>query len=133
MNVLLLVSAAAGLASAAGHSFLSEKFLLRPMFAASGEDVPKKGRPLADPAIRRVIRWVFHLPSFAWAQTALATLWLADGASGAGKREALPAFAIFGAAVYFTAAIANAYALRRVHPGNVLLTIAGAALIAGAA
>lgn len=139
MNFLLLVSAAAGFASAIGHSVLSEKILLAPLFRHRGDNPA-----LAVAPSRRIVRRVFHLPSLVWAQTAAATAWFAAGAPGSGRlaaedwangdwaNAALPAFAIFGAAIYLTAATANAEGLRRVHIGNVLLTIAGAALLAGA-
>ncbi len=129
MSLFLWISAAAGFVSAAGHSFLSEKFILAPMFRARGDNPALAAAPM-----RRVIRWVNHLPSLAWAQVAAATVWFAAGAPGSEDwaRAALPAFAIFGAGIYLTAAIVNAYALRRVHLGNVLLTAAGAALLAGA-
>ena len=129
MSPFLALSAAAGFASAIGHSLLSEKILLRPMFAARGDN-----RVLQNAATRRVIRWVFHLPSIVWALTAAAKLFLAAGApyTDDWRRSTLPAFAFFGAAIYFRAAVVNAYALRRIHLGNVLLTIAGAGLLLGA-
>jgi hypothetical protein len=123
MNFYLLASALAGLGSAIGHSYLTERFLLRPMYAARGDNPV-----LAIASMRRVIRWVMHLPSFAWAQVALTTLWLALS----GPSDALTAFAYFGAGIYLTSALANLWALRRPHVGNILLTVAALGLIAGA-
>lgn len=122
MNFFLIASALAGLGSAIGHSYLGERFVLRPLYATRGDN-----RTLANAATRRVIRWVWHLPSFAWAQVALTTIWLAMQ-----HEVSLPWFASFGAGVYFTSAIANLYALRSLHVGNILLTIAGLGLVAGA-
>jgi len=122
MNLFLIASALAGLGSAIGHSYLGERYVLRPMYAARGDN-----RTLAVASMRRVIRWVWHLPSFAWAQIALTTIWLT-----AQNEVSLPWFASFGAGIYLTSAAANLYALRSLHVGNILLTLAALGLIAGA-
>ena len=123
MNLLVLTSVLAGLGSAIGHSYLGERYVLRPMFAARGDN-----RVLGVASMRRVTRWVWHLPSFAWAQVALATLWLTLAAPAE-----LRMFSYFGAAIYLTAALANLWAMRAPHVGNILLTIAAATLLLGAA
>ena len=125
MNLYLAAAALAGLSSAVGHSYLSERYILRPMYAARGDN-----RVLAIASMRRVIRWVFHLPSFAWAQIALTTLWLATQNTDAAT---LTLFAYFGAGIYLTGALANLWAMRRPHVGNILLAIAALGLIAGVA
>lgn len=124
MNALLIASAVAGLGSAVGHSYLSERHILRPLFAQHDHN-----RVLGVASMRRVIRWVFHLPSFAWAQVAFATLWFAFAAPA----DDLRAFSYFGAAIYLTAALANLWALRMPHVGNILLTLAALGLVLGAA
>jgi hypothetical protein len=72
MNLLLIVSAIAGFGSAIGHSYLSERFILRPLFAAADGN-----RILASPVNRRLMYAMWHLPSIAWTLVAAATLRLA--------------------------------------------------------
>lgn len=121
MNTLLLiVSAIAGFGSAIGHSYLGERFVLRPLFAE-----PHSVLKVA--STRRIMRWVWHLPSFAWAQIAAATLWVAlSPAALEANGKALLAF--FGVGTYATAAFFNALGLRTPHVGNVLLAIAAISL-----
>ena len=125
MNIYLIASAMAGIAAAAGHAYLGERHVLRPMFAHRGDN-----RVLGNPVSRRVIRWVWHLPSFAWAQIAAATMWFAiyPPAPGTGGIELL---AFFGIGVYLTGAIANFWAIRKIHIGNALLAFAALALALG--
>lgn len=125
MNLFLALSAAAGMGAALGHSYLGETRVLRPMFGARGDN-----RTLANVATRRVIRWVWHLPSLAWAQIAAVTFWFAVGL--AAPAPVLTSFAYFGAAVYLTGALANLWALRKPHIGSGLLTLAAVALALGA-
>lgn len=123
MNLFLIISALAGLGSAFGHSYLSERFILKPMYAARGDN-----RVLADGASWRVTVAMFHLVSLAWVAIASATLWLVLNP----QREALVLLAVLGGAFYFLSALGNLWSLRRPHVGNILLTIAAASLIAGA-
>ena len=120
MNLLLIVSAVAGFGSAIGHAFLGERFVLGPMFAARGEN-----RVLGVPYMRRLLRWVWHLPSFAWAQIAAATLWFAFNDQPQASADLL---AYFGIGIYMTGAVFNAWCMRGPHVGNILLTIAAIAL-----
>ncbi len=122
MNVLLIASALLGFASAFGHAYLGERFVLRPLFAASGEN-----RVLNKRSYRSLIRWVWHLPSFAWLQIAAATLWLALSPSAL-DANAQSLLLYFGVGIYMTGAVFNAWALRGPHVGNILLTLASAAL-----
>jgi hypothetical protein len=120
MNVLLIVSAIAGFGSAIGHSYLGERFVLRPLFAD-----PQGVLKVA--ATRRITRWVWHLPSFAWAQVAAATLWLALSPQAL-DANAQALLAYFGVGIYAAAAFFNALGLRRPHVGNILLSIAALTL-----
>ena len=122
MNLYLIASALAGVGSAFGHSYLSERFILRPMHAARGDN-----RVLANAASWRVTIAMFHLVSLAWVAIALATLWLTFNPD----REALMLLATIGGALYFISAMGNLWALRRPHVGSILLTIAAATLVAG--
>ena len=118
MNLLLIVSAIAGFGSAIGHSYLSERFVLRPLYAKSAGN-----RILEDPIQRRLMYAMWHLPSIAWSLVAAATLWLAfsPAASDATARTLL---FYFGVGIYMPAALWNAIAFRGPHIGNILLTIA---------
>lgn len=122
MNMLLLASAVLGFASAIGHIYLGERFVLGPMFAARGDN-----RVLGVPYVRRLVRWVWHLPSFAWAQIATATLWLALAPAAFDATGRL-LILYFGVGIYMTGAVFNAWAMRGPHVGNILLTLASLAL-----
>ncbi len=122
MNLLLIASALLGFGSAFGHIYLGERFVLRPLFAAPGDN-----RVLKIASMRRLIRWVWHLPSFAWAQIGAATLWLAlaPNAMDAASQTLL---VYFGVGIYMTGAVFNAWAMRGPHVGNILLTLASLTL-----
>lgn len=126
MNLLLIVSAIAGFGSAIGHSYLSERLVLRPLFAS-----PSGNRVLERPVIRPLMYAMWHLPSLAWALAAGATLWLAlsPHAFDASARALLLYFAT---GIYMPAALWNALAFRGPHLGNVLLTTATITLWLGA-
>lgn len=123
MNLYLIVSACAGLASALGHSYLSERFILRPLSATRGDN-----RVLADAANWRVTVAMYHLVSLAWIAIAGATVWLLLNP----QSDSLTLIASIGGAFYFASALANLWCLRRPHVGNIMLTIAAATLIVGA-
>lgn len=129
MNIALLLSGLLGVASAAGHSWLSERYVLRPLLAESDS------RVLASPAMRRLMRAVWHLPSASWALTGVLTYgFVHHGMVNdlTASQSAPPVwFVVYGALVYGLPAAANAWALRKVHPGNVLLSLAAALLIVG--
>jgi hypothetical protein len=118
MNLLLIVSAIAGFGSAIGHSYLSERFVLRRLYAA-----PAGNRILEDPIQRRLMYAMWHLPSLTWAIVAAATLCLALAPTlfDASARTLL---LYFGVAIYMSAALWNLIAFRGPHVGNILLTVA---------
>jgi energy-converting hydrogenase Eha subunit C len=122
MNLLLIVSAIAGFGSAIGHSYLSQRFVLRPLYAKSAGN-----RILEDPIMRTLMYAMWHLPSLTWALVAAATLWLAL-APAAFDPTARVLLLYFGIGIYMSAALWNAIAFRRPHIGNILLTIASLAL-----
>lgn len=121
MNFMLLASTLAALGSAAGHSALSEIKILRPLYGERlGEGVLKSA------TTRRTLRAVVHLPSVAWALTSILTF----GFVWHGTTPPLW-FVIYGAALYGFSALGNFWGLRRIHIGNVLLTLAAVALVMG--
>lgn len=122
MNLLLIVSAIAGFGSALGHSYLSERYILRPMFAATNGN-----RILESPVNRRLMYAMWHLPSIAWTLVAAATLRLAL-APHALDASATTLLVYFGIGIYMPAALWNAIAFRGPHIGNILLTIASLTL-----
>lgn len=122
MDIMLLVSAIAGFGSAIGHSYLGERFILRPLLAARGDN-----RALAASSTRRLLRWVWHLPSFAWAQIAAVTLWLAT-APAVLDHNGQDLLLYFGVGVYMTGAALNAWCMRGPHVGNLMLTVAALTL-----
>ena len=103
-----------GVATAIGHSTLSERLFLRPLFAG-----PQDGF-FAKAATRDITRAVFHIPSLTWGVLGLAVL-LAR-LCGSSTLLSLSAAVIFAGS-----GIANIAALRRAHPGGLML-IAAAAL-----
>src|SRR5262245_22816127 len=101
MNLLLIVSAIAGFGSALGHSYLSNRFVLRPLYAKSAGN-----RILEDPIQRRLMYAMWHLPSIVWALVAGATLWLALS-PGAFDTTARTLLLYFGIGIYLPAALWN--------------------------
>jgi len=129
MNIALLTSAFLGVATAAAHSWLSETKILRPLFAEEANRMSEGAqskRVLAPPAMRRLMRAVWHLPSLGWAATGVLTY-------GFVHHGTTPPvwFVVYGVVIYAGAGLANAWALRSLHPGNVLLPLAAALLVAG--
>ena len=102
---------------AVAHSVISERAILVPLFRQPARGV------LETPAMRRITRAVFHMPSVAWA--ALGVGVAVNRAQGGPDLIALIAIVVFSCS-----AIGNLTALRRPHPGGLLLLIATAATAA---
>lgn len=115
MTMLAAAAAATlGVATAIGHSILSERLFLRPLFAG-----PQTGM-FAKRSMRDITRAVFHIPSLAWAALGIALLFArVDGGN--------PLLSLVAAIVFAGSGIGNLAALRRPHPGGLML-IAAAAL-----
>lgn len=122
MDLLLFASALLGFGSALGHAYLGERYVLRPLLKTPGDN-----GVLNTPSSRNLLRWVWHLPSLAWAQIAAATFWLAlaPNAFGAAGQALL---VYFGVGIYVTGAILNAWSMRGLHLGNILLSLAALTL-----
>jgi len=126
MNWLLFASALLGFGSAFGHAYLGERFVLRPLLKAPGEN-----RVLNTATSRSLLRWVWHLPSFAWVQIGAVTVCLAL-APAVWDETSVKLLLYFGIGIYMTGAVFNAWAMRGPHVGNILLTLASLALWFGA-
>lgn len=118
-NTLLIASGAIAIFGSVGHSFLSERVILRPLFAETGSTVLKNART------RDIVRAVFHIPSLAWGLLGAALILAGVAAASA------PLLVVAAAAVFLASGLANFAALRRVHPGAVVLISAGIFAIAG--
>ena len=122
MNVLLIISAIAGFGSAIGHSYLSERFVLGPLLSTPGDN-----RIWRAPSNHRLMRAMWHLPSFAWAQIAAATLWVVFNPEAFDAR-ATALLAYFGVGTYAVSAALNALCMQKLHVGNILLSVAALTL-----
>lgn len=119
MNTFYLVSATLAFFAAAAHSYLGERYVLAPLFAARPQPVVLAAAP-----IRRVIRAVWHLPSMTWA--VLAALVLRASAATLD-----PAMAATTALILFLSGLGNLLALRRVHVGWLVLFSSAVCLVLG--
>ena len=103
-----------GIATAVGHSVISERMILGPLYAGS------PGGILKSRATRAIIRAVFHMPSMAWAVLGIAVLVARlDGGN--------PLLSIVAAILFAVSGIGNLAALRRPHFGGLMLV--GAAIL----
>ena len=109
MQELFVLAAVLAFVTPVGHSWLGEKHLVGPLLAS--EPLPTVLKPAIN---RRLVRWVWHLPSAIWAVLGLYILWaaLADAMTQDMAVVLGAAFAVSGAA--------NLGATRRVHFGWVL-------------
>lgn len=102
-----------GIATAIGHSVLSERKFMRPLFAE-----PRTAF-FAPRAMRDITRVVFHIPSLVWAV-------LGVGILIARREEGNMLFSIAAAIIFAGSGIGNLAALRRPHPGGLMLLGAAA-------
>jgi hypothetical protein len=106
-----------GIATAVGHSVISERTILGPLYAGS------PGGILKSRATRAIIRAVFHMPSLAWAVLGIAVLVARlDGGNSLLSIVAAILFAVSG--------VGNLAALRRLHFGGLMLVGAAALTLA---
>jgi len=106
-----------GLVVAIGHSVLSERVILGPLYRERTDGL------LAVRATRDIVRVVFHVPSLAWAGLGIAVL-LNRMQSGS---DLLP---VTAAVIFALSGAGNLAALRRPHPGGILLLVMAVAAIA---
>ena len=108
MPIYATIVAALGLIVAIAHSVLGERVILGPLYREQTSGL------LAARATRDVIRAVFHVPSLAWAGLSIAVL-LNRLQSGS---DLLP---VTAAIIFALSGIGNLAALRRPHPGGLIL------------
>jgi hypothetical protein len=114
---LSLIVATLGIATAIGHSMIGESKILRPLYAQNQSAILKA------PAMRAVIRAVWHTPSFTWAVLGLAVL----VAHIQGGNRLL---SIVAALIFAVSGAGNLISLRRLHFGGLMLVAAAAFTIA---
>ena len=95
-------------ACAIGHSVISERKFLKPIYAKPGTGL------FASRATRDITRAIFHLPSIVWAVLGVAVL-------AARFEGGNPLLSIVAAIIFAVSGIANLTALRRPHAGGLLL------------
>lgn len=117
MPIYATVVALLGVIVAIAHSVLGERVILRPLYRERTTGL------LAARAMRDIIRAVFHIPSLAWAGLGIAVL-LNRLQSGS---DLLP---IIAALIFALSGVTNIAALRRPHPGGVILLAMAFATIA---
>jgi hypothetical protein len=118
MSVVLAASVALlGVAGAIGHSVVSERAILGPLFAGERVGILKSR------ANRAIIRAVFHLPSITWAALGIGVL---VGRLQGGD----PLLSIVAAIVFACSGIGNVVALRRPFIGGLVLVAAATLTLA---
>lgn len=108
MPIYATIVALLGVIVAVAHSVIGERVILGPLYRE-----PTNGLLAVQPT-RNIIRAVFHIPSLAWAGLGVAVL-LNRLQSGS---DLLP---VVAAIIFALSGIANIAALRRPHPGGVML------------
>jgi hypothetical protein len=117
MPIYATIVALLGVIVAIAHSVLGERVILRPLYRERTTGL------LAARAMRDIIRAVFHIPSLAWAGLGIAVL-LNRLQSGSDLLQ------IVAAVIFALSGVANIAALRRPHPGGVILLAMAFATIA---
>lgn len=117
MLIYAIIVAVLGLVVAVAHSVLGEKVILGPLYREQTSGL------LAARATRDIIRAVFHVPSLVWAGLGIAVL-LNRLQSGS---DLLP---VTAAIIFALSGIGNLAALRRPHPGGLILLAMAFATIA---
>jgi hypothetical protein len=105
------------IACAIGHSLISERKFLRPLYAEP------RARLFTARSMRDITRVVFHIPSMAWAVLGIAVL----VARIEGGNQLL---SIVAATVFTMSGIGNLAALRHPHIGSLLMLGAAALTLA---
>ncbi|WP_422345545.1 hypothetical protein [Parasphingorhabdus sp.] len=113
MLIFAIATAIIAVTVAAAHYILGERVVLKPLFAEPTEGL------LSAPSMRRLTWAMFQLHSLVWASLGIAVLLnrLQGGSDLIGYLAIL---------IFTTSGIGNFAALRRPHPGGILLILAAA-------
>lgn len=122
MQSLYLLAGLLALATVVGHSWLGEKFVIGPLLRA--EPQPGVLKPNVN---RRLVRYVWHLPSAIWLVLGGYILWAAS------LDRMTPAVAWPLGSVFLVSGLANMAAVRGFHFGWALLFCVTSALWIAAA
>ncbi len=117
MLIYAIVAAILGVIVGIAHSVLGERVLLGPLYKEPTTGV------LASRSSRDIIRAVFHIPTIAWSALGIAVL--VNRLQGGG--DLLP---LTAAIIFVLSGIGNLAALRRPHPGGLILLAMAAATLA---
>lgn len=117
MLVYAIIVAALSIIVAIAHSMISERRLLGPLYRE-----PQSGI-LATKQMQDIFRAVFHMPSLAWAGLGVAVLLNRQQ----GGTDLLPYVAMI---IFALSGAGNLVALRRPHPGGIILLLAAIATFA---
>lgn len=115
--IYAILTAVLGVIVAIAHSVLSERVLLGPLYRERTEGM------LANKPTRDILRMLVHMPSMAWAGLAIAVL--INRIQGGG--DLLPILAIM---VFAISGLGNLLALKRPHPGGIILLVMALASLA---
>ena len=113
------VVALLAVATAVGHSVIGERRIFPALYAE-----PRVGI-LRSRATRAVLRAVFHMPSVSWAVLGIAVI-VARSSGGN------PLVSLVAAVLFAVAGLGNLVAMRRPHPGGLMLLAAAALTIVDA-
>lgn len=117
MQLLYILAGLLALATVVGHSWLGEKFVIGPLLRS--DPLPGVLKPEIN---RRLVRYVWHLPSAIWLVLGLFILWAAV------SNRLTPTAAWVLGGVFLVSGLGNMGAVRRFHIGWALLFLATAAL-----
>jgi len=117
MQLLYILAGLLALATVVGHSWLGEKFVIGPLLRS--DPLPSVLKPTVN---RRLVRYVWHLPSAIWLVLGLFILWAAI------SNRLTPAMAWPLGGVFLVSGLGNMAAVRRFHIGWALLFLATATL-----
>ena len=102
-----------GIVGAIGHSLVSERRFLRPLYAEARTGL------FAARSARAITRGIFHMPSMVWVVLGLAVLVARVGGGN-------PLLSIVAAIIFTASGVGNLAALRRPHIGGLLMLGAAA-------
>ena len=110
-DLALAAAGVLGAVTAVAHGFIMQKHVVTPLSALTRTE-----RALS-PAVRRLVSPLLHVSTLAWLLMGLLLLWAALRAQGE------PRWLVSAAAgiLYGHAALANALAVRAMHPGWILM------------